>query len=184
MQKMVVFFEGAHHPSELFGAKVSEWSDGNPDAWAASVATAIEVARSGEVIAPADRGGKDWHFWAACAAMQRSIIGVYKANRGNWSACDWRFTGGQATRLNGSRKSSMLDAADVTRILTEDEDPIVTTPYSNLPLSLARFMTHSLPGVGNLHRACRAAGSPRDAQPLGGDGAPQATSSSRSRRSL
>jgi hypothetical protein len=53
-------------------------SGGDPTTWAASVAAAIKVARSGKVIAAADRGGKDWHFWAACAATQRSIIGVYK----------------------------------------------------------------------------------------------------------
>ena len=135
MQKMFEFFHVAHNPSEMDGAKALEWSGGNPIAWAASVAAAIEVARSGGIIEPADRGGKDWHFWAACAAMQRSIIGVYKANRGNWSACGWRFTGGQATRIKASRKvgSNMLACADVTRILSEGEDPIVTTPDSNLP---------------------------------------------------
>ena len=61
--------------------------------------------------------------------MERSIIGVYKANRGNWSAYGWRFTGGQATRLNGSKNgssnktSNMLNGADVRFILTEDKDP-------------------------------------------------------------
>ena len=85
-------------------------------------------------------GGKDWHFWAACAAMERSIIGVYKANRGNWSAYGWRFTGGQATRLNGSKNgssnktSNMLNGADVRFILTEDKDPIVTTPEQQFTL--------------------------------------------------
>ena len=56
MQKMVDFFQGAHHPSEIYGQRSTEWSDGNPDAWAASVTAAIEAARNGEVIAPADRG--------------------------------------------------------------------------------------------------------------------------------
>ena len=142
MQKMVAFFESAHHPSEIYGPKISEWSGGDPTTWAASVAAAIKVARSGKVIAAADRGGKDWHFWAACAATQRSIIGVYKTKNGNWSACGWRFTGGQATRLKGLlKKSNMLAGADVTRILSEDESPIVTTPGSNLPLLLGAFMT-------------------------------------------
>ena len=72
--------------------------------------------------------------------MERSIIGVYKANRGNWSAYGWRFTGGQATRLNGSKNgssnktSNMLNGADVRFILTEDKDPIVTTPEQQFTL--------------------------------------------------
>ena len=56
-------------------------SEGNGlDRWqphrAASLEVAIAAVRAGETVEISDRGGNDFHFWAACAVMKRSIIGV------------------------------------------------------------------------------------------------------------